>query len=72
MPSPPPRPTLARTSTIPGCQAGKHVYGKPGSHNVAEAELMVAARKHDRHVQMGNQRRSYPVVMEACSGCAKA
>ena len=54
-------------ATILGCQAGKHVYvEKPGSHNAAEAELMVAAaRKHDRHVQMGNQRRSYPVVMEA-------
>ena len=54
-------------ATILGCQAGKHVYvEKPGSHNAAEAELMVAAaRKHKRHVQMGNQRRSYPVVMEA-------
>ena len=54
-------------ATILGCQAGKHVYvEKPGSHNAAEAEMIVAAaRKHDLHVQMGNQRRSYPVVMEA-------
>ena len=54
-------------ATILGCQAGKHVYvEKPGSHNANEAELMIlAARKNKRHVQMGNQRRSYPLVMEA-------
>lgn len=54
-------------ATILGCQAGKHVYvEKPGSHNANEAELMIlAARKHKRYVQMGNQRRSYPLVMEA-------
>jgi predicted dehydrogenase len=54
-------------ATILACAAGKHVYvEKPGSHNVREAELMVeAARKHDRRVQMGNQRRSYPLVREA-------
>ena len=54
-------------ATILGCQAGKHVYvEKPGSHNANEAELMIlAARKHKRFVQMGNQRRSYPLVMEA-------
>lgn len=53
--------------TILGCQAGKHVYvEKPGSHNIQEAELMVAAaRKHNRVVQMGNQRRSWPAVIEA-------
>ena len=54
-------------ATILGCQADKHVYvEKPGSHNAQEAELMVlAARKYKRQVQMGNQRRSFPVVMEA-------
>ena len=54
-------------ATILGCQAAKHVYvEKPGSHNAAEAELMVAAaRQHKRQVQMGNQRRSYPLIIEA-------
>ncbi len=52
--------------TIMGCQAGKHVYvEKPGSHNPAEAEAMVAAAtKYGRQVQMGNQRRSYPTIIE--------
>jgi predicted dehydrogenase len=47
-------------AAILACAAGKHVYvEKPGSHNPREGELMVAAaRKHDRVVQMGNQRRS--------------
>ena len=51
---------------IKGCEAGKHVYvEKPGSHNPFEAEAMVvAAKKYDRRVQMGNQRRSYPKVIE--------
>ena len=46
---------------ILACKAGKHVYvEKPCSHNPREGELLVeAARKHKRHVQMGNQRRSY-------------
>ncbi len=54
-------------ATILACQAGKHVYvEKPGSHNAREGELMVAAaRKYDRVVQMGNQRRSWPSVIEA-------
>jgi predicted dehydrogenase len=54
-------------AAILACKAGKHVYvEKPGSHNVREAELLVeAARKYDRRVQMGNQRRSYPLVREA-------
>ena len=53
-------------ATIMGCSAGKHVYvEKPGSHNAREAELMVqAARKHDRVVQMGNQRRTWPGLVE--------
>jgi predicted dehydrogenase len=38
---------------------------KPGSHNAREGELMVAAaRKHQRVVQMGNQRRSQPGIIE--------
>ncbi len=47
-------------------QAGKHVYvEKPGSHNCAEAELLVAgARHHRKRVQMGNQRRSQPGIIE--------
>lgn len=54
-------------ATILACAAGKHVYvEKPGSHNPKEGELMTAAaRKYDRRVQMGNQRRSYPVIQEA-------
>ena len=54
-------------ATILACDAGKHVYvEKPGSHNPREGELMVAAaRKHKRVVQMGNQRRSMPGVIEA-------
>ncbi len=53
-------------ATIMACAAGKHVYvEKPGSHNAREAELMVAAaRRHDRKVQMGNQRRSWPAIIE--------
>ena len=54
-------------ATILACAAGKHVYvEKPGSHNAHEGELMVqAAHKHNRVVQMGNQRRSYSMVREA-------
>ena len=54
-------------ATIMACAAGKHVYvEKPCSHNPKEGELMVAAaRKAGRKVQMGNQRRSWPKVVEA-------
>lgn len=54
-------------ATILACSAGKHVYvEKPGSHNAREGELMVAAaRKYNRVVQMGNQRRSFPAIIEA-------
>jgi len=54
-------------AAILACAAGKHVYvEKPGSHNPHESELLVAAaRKHNRVVQMGNQRRSWPWVIEA-------
>lgn len=53
-------------ATILACAAGKHVnVEKPGSHNGHESQIMVeAARKHKRVVQMGNQRRSWPWVIE--------
>jgi predicted dehydrogenase len=53
-------------AAILACDAGKHVYvEKPGSHNAREAELIVAAaRRCDRKVQMGNQRRSLPSFRE--------
>ncbi len=52
---------------ILACAAGKHVYvEKPCSHNAREGELLVAAaRRHKRCVQMGNQRRSWPKIVEA-------
>lgn len=48
-------------------KAGKHVYlEKPTSHNPAENELLIrAAVKYNRIVQVGNQRRSWPNVIEA-------
>lgn len=51
---------------IMGCQAGKHVYvEKPLSHNPKEGEMAIeAARKYDRVVQMGAQRRSAPVLTQ--------
>ena len=54
-------------AAILACAAGKHVYvEKPGSHNPREGELIVqAARKNNRVVQMGNQRRSWPHIIEA-------
>jgi predicted dehydrogenase len=47
-------------ATIWACEAGKHVYvEKPVSHNLVEGRRMVeAARRHDRIVQVGTQRRS--------------
>ncbi len=53
-------------ATIMACAAGKHVYvEKPASHNAREGEWMVqAARKHDRRVQLGTQRRSWPGIVE--------
>lgn len=46
--------------TIQACMAGKHVYvEKPVSHNIVEGRRMIeAARKYDRVVQVGTQRRS--------------
>jgi predicted dehydrogenase len=54
-------------AAIMACAAGKHVYvEKPCSYNPREGELLVqAARKHQRKVQMGNQRRSYTGVIAA-------
>ena len=53
-------------AAILACAAGKHVcVEKPGSHNPHESELIIAAaRKHQRVVQMGNQRRSMPMIVE--------
>ena len=54
-------------ATILACNAGKHCYvEKPCSHNPWEGEKMVeAARKHNRAVQMGAQRRSNLGFQEA-------
>src|SRR4051794_19612000 len=53
--------------TVMGCQAGKDVYcEKPASYNVVEGRRMVEpARKYNRVVQIGTQRRSMPHVQEA-------
>jgi len=52
---------------IAGLQAGKHVYvEKPCSHNPAEGALLVEAqRKYGKLVQMGTQRRSSPLFIDA-------
>ncbi|MFC1795222.1 Gfo/Idh/MocA family protein, partial [Planctomycetota bacterium] len=53
--------------TIWACQAGKDVYvEKPVSHNIWEGRKMVeAARKYNRMVQAGTQRRSDEGLAEA-------
>ena len=53
-------------AAIMACQAGKHVYvEKPLSHNPREGELAIAAaRKYNRIVQVGAQRRSCTRIME--------
>ena len=53
-------------AAIMACQAGKHVYlEKPCSHNPREGEMcIVAARKYNRIVQVGAQRRSWSGVIE--------
>ena len=53
-------------AAIMALQAGKHVYvEKPCSHNPQEGEMLVEiASKSDLIVQMGNQRRSWPNVVE--------
>ncbi|GAI77422.1 unnamed protein product, partial [marine sediment metagenome] len=54
-------------STIWACQAGKHVYvEKPMSHYIWEGRQMVnAARKYNRIVQCGTQRRSQSSIAQA-------
>lgn len=54
-------------AAILACKAGKHVYvEKPCCHNPREGEwLVAAARKYNRKVQMGSQRRSWPNIIEA-------
>ena len=51
---------------IAGLEAGKNVYvEKPCSHNPGEGVMLVAARdKYKKLVQMGNQRRSAPHIIE--------
>jgi predicted dehydrogenase len=53
--------------TIWACQAGKDVYvEKPCSHNIFECkQIVAAARKYGRMVQMGSQIRSSAAVQEA-------
>jgi len=53
--------------TIWAVQAGKDVYvEKPCSHNVFESkQIIAAARKYNRRVQMGSQSRSSPALQEA-------
>jgi Predicted dehydrogenases and related proteins len=54
-------------ATILGAAHGKHVYvEKPCSHNPYEGELLIQAmNKYGRLIQMGNQRRSFPTLIEA-------
>jgi predicted dehydrogenase len=60
-------------ATIMALQAGKHVYvEKPGSHNPAEAELIVRAQqRYGKVVQMGNQQRSAPESIQAMKDIAE-
>ncbi len=53
-------------ATVLACAAGKHVYvEKPSSHNPREGELQIeAARKHNRIVQVGTQRRSWSELID--------
>ena len=53
-------------AAILACAAGKHVYvEKPISHNPNEGELVIqASKKYNRIVQMGNQRRSWPNILQ--------
>jgi len=54
-------------ASILALSAGKHVYvEKPCSHTIEEGELLVqASGSFNRVVQMGNQRRSWPKLVEA-------
>jgi predicted dehydrogenase len=60
-------------AAILACAAGKHVYvEKPCCHNPREGELLVAAaRKHQRVVQHGTQRRSAASHIEAIEALRK-
>jgi len=53
--------------TVLGCQAGKDVYvEKPLARSIAEGRAMLeAAKRHERVVQMGAQRRSSPAYQQA-------
>ncbi len=53
--------------TVLGCQAGKDVYiEKPLAVSIGEGRAMLeAARRHERIVQMGAQRRSSPIYAQA-------
>jgi predicted dehydrogenase len=59
-------------AAIMALQAGKHVYlEKPGSHNPAEAELIVRAQqRYGKVVQLGNQQRSAPETIQAMQDIA--
>lgn len=54
-------------ASILGVTHGKHVYvEKPCGHNPYEGELLVQAmQKHGKLIQMGNQRRSFPTLIQA-------
>lgn len=54
-------------AAILACKADKHVYvEKPVSYTPREGEMLLAvARKFKKHVQMGNQRRSWPTMVQA-------
>ena len=54
-------------ASILGVTNGKHVYvEKPCGHNPYEGELLTQAmNKYGKLIQMGNQRRSFPNLMEA-------
>ena len=54
-------------AAILACQAGKHVYvEKPASHNIWEGRQMIeAARKYGRHMQVGLNNRSSGNIREA-------
>jgi predicted dehydrogenase len=60
-------------ATIMALKAGKHVYvEKPGSHNPAEAELIVNAQKrYGKVVQLGNQQRSAPESIQCMKDIAE-
>ena len=54
-------------AAILACAAGKHVFlEKPVCHNPHEGELLIrAAKKYGSIIQIGNQRRSWSIVVEA-------